>query len=359
MQAFIGTYTRTEGHVDGQARGIYQVAVDSTTGQLYRTGVIPDITNPSFLVLSSDGRYLYAVSEVGGGADSTGYVHAYRIEGGEGQLLNRQPSHGIAPCHLAVHPSGNYLFTANYGGGIAMYPIREDGALDAASHVLYFEGSGPHPRQKASHPHSIAIDQAGRFAYVADLGTDKIMIFLIDLENGKLEAANTPFARLAPGAGPRHLAFHPNGQLLYAINELNNSITLFGYDRADGSLEALQTIGTLPRDYTGDNSCADIHIDPSGRYLYGSNRGHNSIAVFSVNSKNGFLEPVGYQPTGGAVPRNFNILPDGRRLYVANQNSNNIVYFNIDPDSGRLTPFGELSVPTPVCIQFAPGETSD
>lgn len=354
MQAFVGTYTRNEGHVDGKAKGIYQIAADTSDGELFRISTITDIINPSFLTCSPNGQYLYAVSEIGGGPDTTGYVYAYRIDGQEVRALNRQISHGNAPCHLTVHPSGKYLFAANYMGGIAMYPIQADGSLGAASDVLYLEGAGPHSRQEASHPHSITIDREGRFAYVADLGTDRIMIFSIDLVNGKLEAAETPFAQVAPGAGPRHLTFHPNGQLLYAINELNSSITAFSYDRADGHLEALQTVSTLPMDYTGGNSCADIHIDPSGRFLYGSNRGHNSIAMFTIDSANGFLELIDHQSTAGEIPRNFAIDPQGQFLYIANQNSDNIVSFSIDQESGRLDLIDELRIPTPVCIQFVP-----
>ncbi|MCB0634857.1 MAG: lactonase family protein, partial [Lewinella sp.] len=252
-----------------------------------------------------------------------------------------------------IHPSGKYAFVANYMGGIAMYPVSEDGSLQEASYVHYLEGSGPSPRQQSSHPHSITLDPDGRFAYVADLGTDKIMIFIINLENGILEPANTPFAQLAPGAGPRHLAFHPNGQLLYAINELNSSITSFRYDRADGHLQALQTVSTLPMDFNGDNTCADIHLTSDGRFLYGSNRGHNSIAIFFVDPGTGALEPMGHQSTGGEVPRSFAIDPFGGILYVANQNSDNIVYLKIGKD-GKLEKIGELHIPTPVCLKFRP-----
>jgi 6-phosphogluconolactonase len=358
MQAFVGTYTRKEGHVDGKAKGIYQIEADTTDGQLYRVNTVPDIINPSFVIYSPDGKYMYAASEIGGPPDSSGYVYAYALEGQEVKLINRRTSHGRAPCHLAIHPSGKFLFVANYMGGIAVYPIQADGSLSTASYVEYLEGSGPHPRQSVSHPHSVTIDRDGRFAYVADLGTDKILIFLIDQDSGELQAAATPFAQLAPGAGPRHLTFHPNGQLLYAINELNSTITAFSYDRADGHLEALQTVSTLPRSFTADNTCADIHIEPEGRFLYGSNRGHNSIAIFSIDASTGFLEPAGHQPTGGEVPRNFAIEPNGTFLYVANQDSDNIVYFSIDPENGRLRQFGELSIPSPVCIQFEPVRSS-
>jgi 6-phosphogluconolactonase len=353
MQAFVGTYTRKEGHVDGKAKGIYQLELDSGSSRLLRVGTIPDIINPSFVNFDPKGRFLYAVSEIGGGADTTGYVYAYALDGQEVKFLNRQVSHGMAPCHVVVHPSGKYAFAANYMGGIAMYPINEDGSLAAASDVRRLEGSGPTARQKSSHPHSVTLDADGRFAYVADLGTDKIMIFFINQEAGKLEPAGSPFAQLAPGAGPRHLVFHPNGQLLYAINELNSTITSFRYDRADGHLQALQTVSTLPMDFNGNNSCADIHLTPDGRFLYGSNRGHNSIAIFSVDPGTGSLEPMGHQSTGGEVPRNFAIDPFGKVLYVANQNSDNIVYLKIGED-GSLEKIGELYIPTPVCLQFRP-----
>lgn len=353
MQAFVGTYTREEGHVNGKAKGIYQLKLDTSNNQLLRLSTVPDIVNPSFVTFDPKGEFLYAVSEIGGGTDTTGYVYAYALKGEEVQFLNRRISHGMAPCHVVVHPSGKYAFVANYMGGVAMYPINADGSLEEASDVHYLEGSGPSPRQKASHPHSVTLDPDGRFAFVADLGTDKIMIFFIDQENGKLEPAGSPFAQVAPGAGPRHLAFHPNGQLLYAINELNSTITSFSYDRADGHLQALQTISTLPMDFQGDNYCADIHLTPDGRFLYGSNRGHNSIAVFSVDPGTGGLESLGHYPSGGDFPRNFAIDPSGKVLYVANQNSDNIVYLKIGED-GKLQKIGELHIPTPVCLQFRP-----
>ena len=354
LPAFVGTYTRTEGHVDGQAKGIYEIGLDTSDGTLFRIKTIPNIINPSFITYAPNGKFMYAVSEVGGGEDTTGHIYAYGIQGEEVQFINREISHGIAPCHLTVHPSGKYLFVANYMGGIAMYPIQQNGSLSPASHVQYLIGSGPHPRQAASHPHSITLDQEGRFAYVADLGTDKIMIFSVDLEKGSLEPAAVPFTMLAPGAGPRHLSFHPNGQLVYAINELNSTITTFSYDRADGHLEALQTVSTLPTGFTGENSCADIHLQPNGRFLYGSNRGHNSIAMFAIDSNTGFLEPIGHQSTLGEIPRNFAIDPSGQFLFVANQNSDNIVRFRLNPQTGGLEHLGELRIPTPVCIQFAP-----
>lgn len=353
MQAFVGTYTRKEGHVDGKAKGIYQLELDTSNQQLLRTGTIADIINPSFLTFDPKGNYLYAVSEIGGGSDTTGFVYAYAVVGKEVQYLNRRKTHGMAPCHVVVHPTGQYAFVANYMGGIAMYPIQNNGALGEASDVHYLEGSGPSSRQTSSHPHSITLDPDGRFAFVADLGTDKIMIFIIDLENGKLEPAGSPFAQVAPGAGPRHLAFHPNGQLLFAINELNSTITSFSYDRADGHLQALQTISTLPMDFQEDNYCADIHLTPDGRFLYGSNRGHNSIAMFSVDPGTGALEPLGHESSGGDFPRNFAIDPFGKILYVANQNSDNIVYLKIGED-GKLQKVGELHIPTPVCLQFRP-----
>lgn len=352
--AFVGTYTRKEGHVDGKAEGIYHLHVDSTNGRLNRVATITGIINPSFVVLSPDGRYLYAVSEIGGRSDSTGFVYAYAIRGDDVRLLNRRPSHGIAPCHLAIHPTGAYLFVANYAGGVSVYPLQTDGSLSAASHIERFEGQGPHPRQEASHPHSVAISPDGRFIYVADLGTDRILIFHFNLEEGSLTPAALPYAKLAPGAGPRHLSFHPNGQLIYVINELNSTITAFQYDRTDGSLQPLQSVSTLPMSYDGENLCADIHLTPDGRYLYGSNRGHNSLAIFAVDPGDGSLTTVGYQPTLGDFPRNFAIDARGRYLYVANQNTDSIIQFEIDSTNGELLYLETLEIPTPVCIQLPP-----
>lgn len=351
---FVGTYTRPEGHVLGKAEGIYRLQRHPKSGKLIQRSVIGDIINPSYLTFSPDGKYLYAVSEIGGGQDTTGYVYAYAVTEDEVQMINRRPSHGIAPCHLAIHPSGKYLFVANYGGGISMYPLERGGRLGEAVYKEKFSGQGPHERQDASHPHSVTISPDGRFAYIADLGTDRILIFNIHLEEGRLEAATSPYAQLAPGAGPRHLAFHPNGQLIYSINELNSTITAFQYDRTDGHLQALQTVSTLPGSYTGENHCAEISLTPNGNYLYGSNRGHNSLAIFSVDANTGELNSIGYQPTLGDAPRHFTIDDRGRFLYVANQNTDNIVQFEIDSTRGDLLYQETFQIPTPVCIQLPP-----
>lgn len=347
---FAGTYTKKEGHVDGKADGIYVLGLSPGQPAFEQLALAKDIINPSFVALSADGKYLYAVSETGPDVDSVGYVYAYARQGDSLVYINRKPSYSFAPCHVSVHPSGRFIFVANYVGGVvAMYPVLPTGGLGAASEVIYLKGKGPHPRQESSHPHSVFLAPNGRFAYVPDLGTDKIMIYRIDTTAGKLQPEG--FARVAPQAGPRHLAFSPDGRFAYVINELGNTITAFHASPDSGRLDSLQTISTLPEGFTSESYCADIHLSADGRYLYGSNRGHNSLAAFAVSPANGRLSLIGHTPTHGDFPRNFTISPDGSYIYVANQNSSNITIFSIRPD-GLPEYVGEMNVPTPVCLAF-------
>ncbi|MCB0608358.1 MAG: lactonase family protein [Lewinellaceae bacterium] len=354
LNMWIGTYTKKEGHVDGQAPGIFRSKVDAQSGDLKDQFAKSGIINPSFVAVSPDDQYLYAVSETGPDVDTTGYVYAYMITDDSLKMINRQPSYAFAPCHVSVHPSGKWVFVANYVGGvIAMYPVQETGALAMATDIQRFSGSGPNTaRQEASHPHSVFMDPKGNFLLTPDLGTDKIMIFRIDTEAGKLIPADPPFAEAEPGSGPRHLVFYPDGKSFYVIHELNNTIVHYRFDPATGAATREQTISTLPSDFTGTSYCADIHLTPDARFLYGSNRGHNSIAIFSVDPLNQSLKAVGHQYTKGDFPRNFTIDPEGKRLYVANQNSSNIVQFNIDPETGMLEETAQYRVPTPVCLVF-------
>ncbi len=350
---WIGTYTKSEGHVDGKAGGIYRIKVDGASGgfkdQIAKQGII----NPSFVAVSPDQQFLYAVSETGPDVDSTGYIYAYKIGQDSLMSLNRQSSQSFAPCHVSVHPTGKWVFLANYVGGVvAMYPVLETGELGPASDVHRLSGSGPHPRQESSHPHSVFVDPTGQYVLTPDLGTDKIMIFKVDTEQGKLIPASPAFVETEPGAGPRHLVFYPGGKAFYGINELNNTITLFRFDPATGVATREQSVSTLPKDFTGNSFTADIHLTPDGRFLYGSNRGHNSIAIFGVNPDDQSLTALGHQPTLGDFPRNFVIDPPGQRLYVANQNSDNIVQFLIDAQTGLLTEEVQYRVPTPVCLVF-------
>lgn len=356
--AYIGTYTRTEPHVAGKSQGIHILRFDPATGAFSPQSVAPNNDNPSFLTLDAAGTHLYSVNEVGDfEGQAGGGVSAYAIDpdSGELTLLNQQFSGGPAPCYVTIDSGSRHVLVANYSGGsVMMLPVQEDGSLGPASDFKQHAGHSVNPqRQEAPHAHSVTIDPCGAFALAADLGLDQIVVYRLDHEQGKL-LANDPVAGEAnPGAGPRHIDFHPNGQYAYVINELDSTITVYNWNADDGRLTPVQTVSTLPDNFTGNSTCADIHLSRDGRFLYGSNRGHDSIAVFSVNAETGQLSSLGHTATGGKTPRNFALDPTGQYLLVANQDSDNIVTFRIDADSGRLQSTGhEISVPTPVCIKF-------
>ncbi|GJM32371.1 MAG: 6-phosphogluconolactonase [Saprospiraceae bacterium] len=351
---FVGTYTKKEGHVDGKAKGIYTYHLDAETGKMKQLAVTEGIINPSFVTLDPTGQRLYAVSETGNDVDSTGYVYAYSVDPATKALkfINRQPTHGLAPCHASVTTNGQLLIVTNYVGGVVtVLPIQTNGGLSHASDVIKLTGKGPDARQEGSHPHSVFLSKNGTFAYVPDLGTDKVMIYGISYQTGELLPAQQPFVKLQGGSGPRHLVFHPYKNLLYVLNELNNTITTMTIDRVTGGLTAIQAIRTIPADFKGKSYAADIHITPDGHLLYASNRGHNSLAIFEVESENGRLISMGHEPTRGDFPRNFMIDDQGRFLLVANQNSDNIVSFKINPNNGQLTQIEDIPVPSPVCLQ--------
>lgn len=351
---YVGTYTRNG------SEGIYRFRMDPTSGTLTPAGVTTGIENPSFLAIHPDLHTLYAVAEVGefegkpGGA-----LNAYRIDPQDGDLtfLNQQLTYGAAPCYVSVDATGQVAMVANYSGGnVAAFPIQEDGSLRPASARVQHEGSGPNPkRQEGPHAHSINVTPDNRFALAADLGLDKVIVYRLDPAQGTLSPHDPPYAAVPPGEGPRHFDFHPNGRFLYVINELGSTVTVFAFDGQHATFEPLQTISTLPESWEGSSSCADIHVSPSGRFLYGSNRGHDSIAIYAIDETYGTLSVVGHTSTGGQTPRNFAIDPTGAFLLAANQNTHNIVVFSIDRESGRLEPTGiEASVPMPVCLTFFP-----
>ncbi len=351
---FIGTYTKKEGHVDGKAAGIYLYAQNAETGKLTYQSVAKDVINPSFLTLSSDGNFLYAVNETGPDVDSTGSICAFAIdpETKALRLLNKQSSHSFAPCHISVDKKNRFAFVANYvGGKVVVYPIEKDGSLGLASEIITLQGKGDHPRQESSHPHSVVLSPDNRFAYVPDLGTDKIMIYNVDYENGKLLPNELPYVTISNGSGPRHFTFHPNGKFAYVINELSNTITSFEFDKEIGNLKPIEDRSTLPADFTGDSFTADIHITPDGKFLYGSNRGHDSIVAFKIDEGSGKLTLIEHESTQGSFPRNFMISKDGKFLYAANQNSDNIIIFKIEKD-GTLSFSDQIKVPTPVCLKM-------
>jgi len=351
---YIGTYTNSG------SKGIYLCRMDCGVGKLELAGPVAEEKNPSFLAIHPSRRYLYSVSEVDRHEGKrTGSVSAYAIDAKTGVLtfLNRPISHGMLPCYLSVDAAGKYLLTANYTSGtVTMFPIESDGRLREASDVVQHVGKGPNAsRQEGPHAHSILIDAANRFAFSPDLGIDKVMIYRLDLERGKLVPNDPPSASVPPGAGPRHFAFHPNGKFAYVINEMGCSMTAFAYDAAKGSLAAIETVPTLPTDWKGVSHCADVHVHPSGKFVYGSNRGHDSIVIFAIDPATGKLTLRGFESTRGKTPRNFAIDPTGAFLLAANQDSDNIVVFRIDTETGLLSAAGcEVKVPKPVCIAFMP-----
>ena len=346
---FVGTYTSST------SEGIYVYRMNSETGELTKFSSIRS-ENPSFLTLDRSGRFLYAVNELTefegkpGGA-----VSAYAIDRtGTLKFLNQQPSMGADPCHLTVDRRRSSLLVANYtGGSVALLPISKNGTLGPATDVKQHEGSGPKEQQKGPHAHCIILDAPERHALAADLGNDKVMIYQFDQATRKLLPGKQPSVTMQAGAGPRHLTLHPNGRYAYVINELDSTMTTLKYNATTGTLTTVDTVSTLPADFTEKSYCADVHVSSSGRFLYGSNRGHNSIVVFSLNPKTGTPTLVEHVSTEGNWPRNFVIDPTGRFLLVANQRSDNVVVFRIDPQSGRLKPSGQTAqLPMPVCLKF-------
>jgi 6-phosphogluconolactonase len=351
IAVYFGTYTGPK------SKGIYLSRLDLTSGKLSAPIVAGEIAQPSFLALHPNRRFLYAVNETGEGRRSTGQVTAFAI-GTDGKLtlLNQQPSRGSGPCHLVVDRAGKNLLLANYGGGsVAAFPLGSDGRLGASTGFIQHSGSSVNPeRQKGPHAHSINLDAANRFAVAADLGLDKVLVYRFDAAKGTLTPNEPPSTSVKAGSGPRHFAFHPNGHNAYVINEIASTVTAFQYNAGQGVLKEVQTLSTLPKDYKGDSSTAEVQVHPSGKFLYGSNRGHDSIAVFAIEA-NGTLRYLENTPTGGRTPRNFGISPDGNYLLAANQDSDNVVVFRIDSKSGRLTSTGNtVAVPSPVCVKFLP-----
>lgn len=354
-RVYIGTYTRAE------SEGIYLLTLDSKTGELTHQGLAAEVENPAFLALHPSKPLLYAVGEMDNlDGKSGGAVNAFALDSETGllKLLNQRSAIGAGTCHVAVDRVGKNVAIANYGGGsVAILPIAEDGALLPASDFVQHAGSSVNPqRQERAHAHSVTFDPAGRFLFVGDLGMDQVVIYRYDSAQGRIAPNDPPFTTAAPGAGPRHFAFHPGGRFAYVINEMGSTITAFKYDVGAGSLEVIGNVTTLPADFTGESTTAEIRVHPSGRFVYGSNRGHDSIAAFAVDENTGMLHAIGHTPSGGKTPRNFNIDPTGNYLIAANQNSDNVVAFRINSATGALDPAGsEVMIAAPVCVIFAPG----
>lgn len=348
---YVGTYTRDTG-----SAGVYRLRLDETTGALSEPEVAAEVENPSFLAVHPGHRVLYAVSETRGTAERPGgTVSGYSI-GPDGVLtpINVESTGAGGPCYVATTADGSVVLVANYSGSIASLPAGSDGRLAPAATFLRHEGSSVHPRrQRGPHAHSINVDPSGRFALAADLGLDRVLVYRIGQTDGTLTPHDPPSAAVSPGSGPRHLAFHPGGRTAYLINELTNTITVFDWDAEAGTLSERQTIPTLPEDFTGTSYTAEVQVHPSGRFVYGSNRGHDSLAIFAVNPGTGTLTAVGHESTDGARPRHFGIDPTGTFLIAANQDTGNLVVFRIDQETGRLTRTGvTATVPSPVCVRF-------
>jgi 6-phosphogluconolactonase len=352
MLVYVGTYT------SGRSEGIYLYRLDLSDGALRRAGITKGVVNPSYLTLERGRRFLYAVNEVEEFAGKkSGAVSAFAIDRATGalRLLDQRPSMGGAPCYVTAADAGRNVLVANYAGGnVAVLPVMKDGSLGEATDVRQDEGSGPNrERQDGPHAHCVVLDRPNRHAYSCDLGTDKVMIYRFDARAGRLIPNAQPWVQLKPGAGPRHFVFHPGGKFAYVMNELDSTVTAFAHDGARGTLKVLQTVSALPPGFEGANTGADIHVTPDGRFLYCSNRGHDSIAAFRVGARTGELSAAGHTPTGGKTPRNFAIDPTGKFLLAANQKSDTVVTFRIDPATGGLQPTGHSAdVPSPVCLKL-------
>jgi 6-phosphogluconolactonase len=350
INVFVGTYT------NAQSKGIYSLQFDETSGKLSAPTLAAEAESPSFLAMHPTGRYLYAANEHPSGPPSApGTISAFAVDGNRLKLLNIVSSRGAGPCHVAVDRTGHWLFAANYAGGsIAAFPIQANGALGEASSFFQHTLTSVDARQKEPHAHMVVLSPDNRFLLVADLGGDRVFVYRFDERTGKLTLNNPPAGILPPGSGPRHIAFSRDGKLLYVLSELKATVTTFRWDGSKGALEHVDSISALPAGYTGPKSGAEIAVHPSGKFLYTSNRGHDSIAIFAI-AADGKLTALGHQPTRGKTPRNFTIDPTGKFLLAANQDSSTIAVFRIDEKTGKLAPIGDpVAVPNPVSILFPP-----
>jgi len=355
---YVGTYTQ-DSKGNNRPDGIYVYRMDPKTGALNLASKTGGPPNPSFLTIDPGGRYLVAVSETGQyEGQEGGGVSSYAIDPSRGALtlINSQPTHGAAPCYVTIDPSGKWVIVANYNGGnVTVLPLGADGKLGAPTDVVQHKGSSVNKsRQAEPHAHSaIFAPGSATLVLVADLGLDRIMLYDLDLVKGKLVPHTTPWITIHPGGGPRHMAFSPDTHTLYVANEVDSTVSAFQYDAAKGSFTELQTLPLLPADFKGQNTSADIHLTPSGKYLYASNRGIDNLAAFSVDSASGKLAAAGQVSTQGKTPRNFAIDPSGTFLLAANQDSDSIVTFRIDHATGKLTPTGSTTtISSPVCVRF-------
>jgi 6-phosphogluconolactonase len=352
---YIGTYTGQ----NTNSKGIYAFRFDERSGSLTPLGLQAETPSPSFLAFGKGAGVLYAVNELSNfGGERAGSVSSFAVDGSSGALtrLNVQSSKGADPCFLQCDATGRSLAVANYTGGtFAMFPVGTDGRLGPAATVTGAKGSGPDPvRQKGPHAHQVVFDPSNRYLLEVDLGVDQVLVYRFDQATGRISPNDSPSVHLAPGSGPRHLVFAPDGRHVFVIAEMASTITTLSWDGTKGVLRPLGTVSTLPAGYKGQSSTAEIEVHPNGRFLYGSNRGHDSIAVFNVD-QSGTLTLVEHESTRGRTPRHFALDPSGRWLIAANQNSGTLAVFAVDQQTGALSPASSLvDVPSPVCVLFKP-----
>lgn len=350
--AYVGTYT------SGKSEGIYTFNLNTETGSLEKTGEPIKIDNPSYLALDKDRKYLYAALENGSfNGEYGGGVAACSIEKGTGKLklLNSQPTKGMWPCHLCTDSINKHLFVANYKEGtLTVFPVNEDGSINSLSSIISHSGSGPNKeRQEKAHVHYVILTPNEEYLCAIDLGIDSIMLYKFDQEQETLTSAKDLTVNIKSGSGPRHMEFHKDKKHAYLVNELSSEVAVLKYSPSDSSFEVIQYISTLPEGFDGISTCAAIHISPDGNFLYASNRGDDSIAIFSIDKTTGMLKFITTTSTKGECPRDFRIDPSGKFLFVANQDSNTIVPFEINPSTGLLTPLDSIvSIEKPVCIIF-------
>jgi 6-phosphogluconolactonase len=352
LLVYIGSYNTAKG------KGIHAFRFDAATCRLTSVGHATEAVNPTFVAASADGRFLYATKEVARHqGKKSGSVKAFAIDRRTGKLrfLNEVASGGTIPCYVALDKTGRYAMVANYGSGsVTVIEVRSDGRLGKVTAFDQYAGSGVNPqRQEGPHAHSINASPDNRFAIAADLGLDKVFVYRFNEKTGALVPNSPAYATVNAGSGPRHIAFARKGRFVYVIGEMKSNITTFAYDARRGTLRKVQTISTLPKGYKGQSDCAEVAMSPSGKFVYGSNRGHDSIAVFAADPKKGTLTPVERVPSGGKTPHHFVFDPTGSYLLVANQESDCVVVFAVDRKTGRLTPTGETAaVSAPACVRF-------
>ena len=353
---YLGTYTGPK------SKGIYSYRFNESSGRAPAPALAAETTNPSFLAVSPNQKLLFAVNEVadydGGKA---GAVSSFAVDRKTGKLtfINQVSSRGPGPCYVSLDKTGHFVLVANYdGGSVAVFPVLHDGRLRQASAFVQHSGHGVNPkRQEGPHAHCIETDPGDHYAIAADLGLDRLLVYHFNSKTGALTPNQPPFAAVRPGSGPRHFAFDPTGRFLYLVDEMGSTIYAFSYDPNQGVLQTLQSISSLPKSFQGENYAAEIAVHPSGKFLYVSNRGHDSIAVFAIDPTKHTLTPLEDVPTQGKFPRSFGITPDGAYMFVANQKSDNVVIFRIERETGRLTPTGQsLSVAAPVSVKFVSAE---